>query len=139
MPDATEAGVFGRYIRDTGVVTNSIAVIRSEKNAGKANSGAIAGYTQSNKNVKVVNTYAVCPAGIPAVGSPGADAVKTYGVFESVAALLTAIETQTDIDGDASKASLDGFDVRYWKIDETAQTVSFGAKTEYPVTDPAAI
>ena len=31
-----------------------------------------------------------------------------------------------------------GFDVRYWKIDETAQTVSFGAKTEYPVTDPAA-
>ena len=139
MPDATEAGVFGRYIRDTGVVTNSIAVIRSEKNAGKANSGAIAGYTQSNKNVKVVNTYAVCPAGIPAVGSPGADAVKTYGVFESVAALLTAIETQTGIDGDASKASLDGFDVRYWKIDETAQTVSFGAKTEYPVTDPAAI
>lgn len=103
MPDASEAGVFGRYIRDTGVVTNSIVVIRSAENAGKFNSGAFAGLTQDNKNVKVVNVYAVCPAGIPAVGSPGADAVKTYGVFESVAALLTAIETQTGIDGDASK------------------------------------
>lgn len=139
MPDATEAGVFGRYIRDTGVVTNSIAVIRSEENAGKFNSGVIAGYTHDNKNVKVVNVYAVCPEGIPAVGSPGANAVKTYGTFRTVADMLTAIKNKTGIEGDASKASLNGFDARYWTVDETAQTVSFGVKTKYPVSNPAAI
>lgn len=137
MPDATEAGVFGRHITDnSAVVSNSIVVIRSNENAGKKDSGAFARSTQDNKNVKVVNVYAVCPEGIPAVAIPGKNSVKTYGTFRTVADMLTAIKNKTGIEGDASKASLKGFDARYWTIDETAQTVSFGVKTKYPVSNP---
>ena len=78
----------------------------------------------------------MCPEGIPAVAIPGKNSVKTYGTFRTVADMLTAIKNKTGIEGDASKASLKGFDARYWTIDETAQTVSFGVKTKYPVSNP---
>ena len=83
-----------------GCVTSASAVLQ---NVYTINSGTAAAVdVQSNGSASVLDT-----------------ANSVYGKFASIAALVTAVEGQTGVDGTTNLASFDGFNSKYWTVSDT--------------------
>ena len=127
----TNNSVIGTWLLK-GTISNTVAVVKGG-NAYLA--GLFGKQTDSNANFTFNNVYVVNASGATIADYPssGFDTAKLkadscYGSFESLSDLVTAVNTQTGLFGNAENASFDGYNTDYWTITEegisfkTAQT-----------------
>lgn len=120
-------GSFVGTLGGSGKITNSISVVKEACNSltGFTRHGLIVGCVTSAsavlQNVYTINSGTAAAVDVQSNGSASVldTANSVYGKFASIAALVTAVEGQTGVDGTANLASFDGFNSKYWTVSDT--------------------
>ena len=120
-------GSFVGTLGGSGKITNSISVVKEACNSltGFTRHGLIVGCVTSAsavlQNVYTINSGTAAAVDVQSDGKASVldTANSVYGKFASIAALVTAVEGQTGVDGTANLASFDGFNSKYWTVSDT--------------------